>query len=374
MCEERVLHGLARVVAKEVGRLALVDVDAEAGDLAAEERVDGGARVDEAAAARVDDGDAGGHERERARVDQVVVLRRERHVQRDHVAAAEQLVERHVLHAEPRGPLRVRPRVVRVHAPAKAREDARRDAPDRARAHHAKRLVAQVVALQALQREVVRADALRRLRDVPRQAHQQRRRVLRHRVRRVPRHAHHRHPQRPRTHQVHVVEARTPQQQQPHPARRQRPQHRRTPVVVHKDAHRVHRPAHNRTRRLHRRPLLVEHKPQPPANLLLTARPRPLKERLVVRLHAVEVHCERAHLSFCQVEIDLSVKQEGGGRKRSSYGVGKKKGVHSHKTNTNERKKGRMREKKKRRSRLEKHSAALVMGLKSVFFSSLIFD
>ena len=83
-------------------RLVLVDVEAGREERALLQRAGERGRVDQPAARRVDQHGARPHARERRGVDQVTCLGRERHVQRDEVRARQQLVERHVLGAEPR--------------------------------------------------------------------------------------------------------------------------------------------------------------------------------------------------------------------------------------------------------------------------------
>eukprot|EP00965_Chrysotila_dentata_P212819 6187264-Pleurochrysis_carterae.AAC.14 len=114
-------------------------------DLAGVERIDDSGGVDEPAARNVHEHHAGPHQRDGGFVDQVVRTGSQRAVQRQHVRAAEQLLEGNEGRADVPH-LLVWKWVIRKHLAAKALQDARHATPDLARSDHADDLAVHVEA------------------------------------------------------------------------------------------------------------------------------------------------------------------------------------------------------------------------------------
>ena len=144
-----------------------------------DERRNEGIVHDQVASGGVDDPHAVAHLRDRVLVDRAARLVGERQVQRDELRAGEHAFERRALHTELAEAVCADERVVRNHLHLEA-ERAPGDLPaDPSKTEHAKRLVGELDAapLRALPAAVDQRGM--RLRDVPRQRHQEPDRVLR---------------------------------------------------------------------------------------------------------------------------------------------------------------------------------------------------
>lgn len=156
-----VLDDTARPITEEVLALALVDVEAQRTDVVGLERRNHGRRVHQRAARRVDDDDAALRQRERAHIQHVPRLRRQRAVQRDDVGLAQGLVQRRVRDAVQRRGGRVGARVVGQDAAAEALgQDLARQHADLAGADEGDGLAVEVLADEAGEREVALARAV----------------------------------------------------------------------------------------------------------------------------------------------------------------------------------------------------------------------
>ena len=217
--------------------LALVHVQREPGQPLLLERRDHRPRVHEPAARRVDQQRPRLHERQRRVRDDVPRLVRQRAVQRHHVAAPQQLLERHVLAERlERG---ARERVVRHQLAPEALHDPRERNPDAPRADQPHRLAGQRAAQQPVEREVALAHAVVRAVRAPIQSLDQRHRVLGYGLGRVRRHVGHGEPQVLRRHQVDVVVARAAEEDRADPRGAERLEDGRRQHVVDEDAHGV---------------------------------------------------------------------------------------------------------------------------------------
>ena len=203
--EDVVEHGAVGPVLEEIVGLLLVDVEPGGADPPALQAVHERGAVDEASAAGVDEHDALLHHGDGFVVDHVVVLRRERAVERDDVALAEDRFERDVLEIQFARVFGVRVRIVRQHAHPEAAQQPDERASDLARADHADRLAAQVESHEAADGEIALADAVVRPVDLPVQRHEQRERVFGDGVGRILRHADDLDPELAGGLQVHVV-------------------------------------------------------------------------------------------------------------------------------------------------------------------------
>ena len=233
--ENIVADDLVREVFEKDVAFLFVNIEPEVAELAGLERLDDRERVHERAAAGVDQHRAVLHPRERCGVDDVVILRRERAVQADDVRAREQLIERHVAHAE-RKALGVLEWVHRQHLAIEPAHQLRDHRADLARADEPDRAPVKVKTEQPIEREVAFANAVVSAVQMPVERENEPDRVLRHRVRRIRRHPHDADAVPLCRREIDVVETCATQRDEPRAASGELCHHGRIHRIIHEDA------------------------------------------------------------------------------------------------------------------------------------------
>ena len=236
--EHVILNHVVRLVFKEQIAFVLVDVHTERADFLLLQRVDGGGRVDQRAAAGVDHHYAVFHHREGVGIQQMVVFRRQRAVQGNHVGLRVQRFQVDILRAQ-RQRLFARERIVGQQLHAEAFQNAHRRHADFTGADHAGGAVVHVKTDQPFQREVGVASALISAVNTAVQAHHHAYRVFCHGLRRVGRHAHHLDAQFFGGVQIDVIKTGAAQGEDLDAQCRQFFEHFTAAVVVDEDTHRL---------------------------------------------------------------------------------------------------------------------------------------
>ena len=202
--ENVILNHIVRLIFKEQIALILIDVHTERADFLLFQRVNRRLRIDQAAAAGIDDHHAIFHLTEGGGVQQMMVFRRQRTVQRNHVRLFKQRFDIDILRAQVQR-LRVWIRIERQQTHAEPFQDAQRGDADLPGADNASGAAMHVKADQPFQRKVGVAGALISAMNTAVQRHHDTDRVFRYRLRRVGRHAHHLHSQLFRRVQIDVI-------------------------------------------------------------------------------------------------------------------------------------------------------------------------
>jgi len=155
----------------------------------------------------------------------------QRAVQADDITAGEQLVERHITHAEALQ-FRVGEGVVQLHLAAETEHDPREHSADLPAADHADALAHQIETGQPLQREIALAGTVVGPWQAPVECQDQRHGVLGHRMRRIGRHPYYRQAEALGTGQIDVVVAGRTQGDQPRASSGEPLQHGRRQHVI----------------------------------------------------------------------------------------------------------------------------------------------